>query len=766
VRNATLLCSALVLVPAGSIRADEGQWTPDQIHELDPDLLARKGLALKASDLWNDQDGGLMRAVINLSGCTAAFVSRRGLIATNHHCIYSAIQGQSTVEHDYLRGGFLAREPEEKLEAKGRTVRVLRSIRDVTERVRKAVDEATDDTARARAVESTQKSIVKECEDQSPALRCRVASFYNGSSYQLSETLELRDIRIVYAPPSAIGDYGGKIDNWMWPRHTGDFALVRAYVGPDGQPADHSPDNVPYRPEHRLRIGHTGVLPGDFVAVLGYPGRTSRYLAATEVERRLEQRLPATVELCKTWIGLLEALGTRDPEVELKVAAKLKGLTNRHKNARGMIDGLGRMKLLARRQEEDRALRKWAKDQSSTRYAEVLDELAALSEERRATFPHDFLLGSMTYGPGSLAIAVDVVRRAKEREKPDLERESAYMDRNEKRLWRSQERRLRNFDRRVDTALLEDLLRRVATLPKDQRFLDTPPERAAGIIAKTRMSDAAHVKTLFDAAEISTIEASKDPLLVMARRLVEEIEKMETRQRTQRGKGLRLGPVYFEMLKAVRRGPIYPDANGTLRFSYANVEGYSPQDGLQATAQTRLEGAIEKHTGVDPFDLPEMVRTRATEGRKTYWSDPELGDIPICFLSNADTTGGNSGSPVINGRGELVGLNFDRVWENIAGDFGYSPERSRSISADVRYMLWLLDDVVDAGTLLVELGVDKLRGRPPRKPRGHDAVPAAQLRVGPPGPRDPGCDCRTEARNLPWLAAVLALLCRRRRRRS
>jgi hypothetical protein len=761
-----ILCSVLVLVPTGSSRADEGQWTPDQIQELDPDLLAKKGLALEASDLWKAGGGGLMRAVVNLSGCTAAFVSPRGLIATNHHCVYSAIQGQSTVEHDHLKDGFVAHGPEDELEAKGRTVRVIRSISDVTQRVREAADQASDDAARARAVEAVQKTIVKECEDQSAALRCQVASFYNGTSYRLFETLELRDIRLVYAPPTAIGDYGGKIDNWMWPRHTGDFALARAYVGPDGEPAEYFPDNVPYEPKHHLRIGHRGVLPGDFVAVLGYPGRTSRYLAATEVQRQLEQRLVARVELCGKWIELLEKLGREDPQVKLKVAPKLKGLTNRHKNARGKLDGLVRMKLLARRQEEDAALREWAKQQESTRYTQVLDELAALSEERRATFTHDFLLGSMTYGPGSLAVAVDVVRRAREHARPDLEREPAYMDRNAKRLWRAQERRLRNFDARVDTALLEDLLERVGTLPEEDRFLDTPPERAAGIIGKTRMSDIEHVKKLFDDAESSTLEASKDPLVIMARRLADAIEKMESRQRIERGKELRLGPIYFEMLKAVRQGPIYPDANGTLRLSYATVQGYSPQDGLKATPQTTLAGAIDKHTGTEPFDLPKEVRQLAAEGKKTYWSDPELGDIPICFLSNADTTGGNSGSPVINGKGELVGLNFDRVWENVAGDFGYSPERSRNINADVRYMLWLLDDVVDAGALLTELGADKLRDRPVRKPRGHQDIPAARLRIGAPGPPDPGCQCRANAAGPLWLAGVLALFCCRRRRRS
>jgi hypothetical protein len=748
--------------------ADEGQWTPDQLDEIDFDELKSRGLELSPDQLWDPSGGGLLRAAVQLSGCSAAFVSARGLIATNHHCAYGALQDQSSVEHDYLRDGFYAATPGDELEAEGRTVRVLRSITDVTARVHEAIADAEDDANRARAAELAENQIVKECEQKSPGLRCRVASFYRGTIYRLFETTELRDVRIVYAPPSAIGNYGGEIDNWMWPRHTGDFALLRAYVGPAGEPAEFSSENVPYEPEHFLAVSSEGVLPGDFVAVLGYPGRTHRHLTTAETKRRLEQDLPAKAEVYGAWIEFLEDQARGNPELGIKLAAKLRSLANRRKNARGMIAGIQRMNLLERKHATDDALRKWTREHGSARHENVLRDLVALADKRRESFERDFLLENMSYGPGSLAIAIDLVRRARAQERPDIERPSDYMDRNERPLWRALEDRIRDFDAAVDAGLLEDLLGRVAKLPDDQRFVRTPPGRAASLVGRSRMSDRDHVRTLFDAADPVALAASTDPLVALAHELVDAIEDKEDRARLRTGEALVLGPAYFEMLGAVREGPLYPDANGTLRMSYAEILGYAPRDGLLATPQTTLAGALAKHTGVEPFRVPEIVRTHAAAARGTYWADPTLGDVPVCFLANADTTGGNSGSAMINGKGELVGLNFDRVWETIAGDFGYDVAVSRNISVDIRYLLWLLDDVVGADAVLEELGMSEYRDRTVRaSPGAVGSVRAATLRdLRPPAPPDPGCGCRFE-RNTPvfaWFWPAVFVLARGRRR--
>jgi hypothetical protein len=709
-----LLGVALCGLPgAPTASANEGQWMPEQIAELPRDELRSLGMEIDPAELWGGEKGGLMRAIVNLSGCSAGFVSEKGLVATNHHCAYRAIQSNSSVEHDYLRDGFLAGSLEEELDSKGTTVKVLMAVEDVTDRVRKAAEGLEDPVARARAVELASKKIVQTCEEEDAANRCRVAKFYNGSLLQLHRYVEFEDVRLVYAPPSSVGNYGGEVDNWMWPRHTGDFSLMRVYATPEGKPAPYSKGNVPYVPERWLTPSPQGVAPGDFVAVLGFPGHTDRYLPAVEVRRQLEQFLPARVELYGEWIEIMEAAGARDPAVKIKVAATLRSLANRHKNARGMIDGIVRNGILARRETEEAELAKWAEAQGD-RYEGVLEELKELSADRRAEFDRTFLVSNLDNAAGSLGAAIDLVRRAREAKKPDLERQDAYMERETDELWRKMQRRLRDYDRATDTALLSALFRRIEALPPETRFTGVKAADIGPILARTSVMEEAFLKEAFDAADADALDKSRDPLISLARELVVAIEAKELADDREEGVMLDLGPKYFEMLRAARGGVVYPDANATLRFSYAQVTGYSPRDGIVANPQTVLAGQVAKHTGEEPFDLPESLREAAKLASATYWSDPVLDDVPVCFLSNADTTGGNSGSPVIDGKGRWVGLNFDRVWENIAGDFGYSPERSRNITVDVRYLLWNLDRVADAGALLGELGVADKREAAPR----------------------------------------------------
>lgn len=710
--TAPALACLLASVPAA--QADEGQWTPDQIGKLDADMLRKKGLQLKAEELWDEKGGGVMRAAVNLSGCSASFISAKGLVITNNHCAVSAIQSQSTEKNNYLRDGFLAKDQKSEIEAKGKTVRVLDEITDVTEKVLAAAKGASDDTARAKAVSKVRKELVKACEEKDPARRCNVAEFYNGSLYRLFAYTELRDLRIVYAPPRSVGNYGGEIDNWMWPRHAGDFTVFRAYVSPEGKPADYAEANVPYEPKTHLKVSGNGVKPGDFVAILGYPGRTNRYLPAAEVQRYLEQVFPARIEIYGEWIDILEKLGAEDESIRIKVASKLRSMANRHKNARGMVDGITRMKLLDRRKDEETKLRE--KDGA----AEILDGLSGLSAKERATFRRDFLLSSFGYGPRTLSLALDLVRRAKEKQKPDLERVSSHMDRNDARMWKAQERKIRDYDPTVELALMTSFLEHLQKLEGEQAVPAVAGLRPDRLVKGTKLTDKATVEALWKAADPAAIEASRDPMIVLARGLVESIEAMEAEERKVRGQMLTLGPRYFKLLEEVRTGPVYPDANSTLRFSYATVQGYSPRDGLTATPQTTLAGLVDKHTGEEPFDVPARILEAAGKPRGSYWVDPGMGDVPINFLSNGDTTGGNSGSPVINGKGELVGLNFDRVWENIAGDFGYNIPRSRNVSVDIRYLLWMLDKVEDAGWLLDELELGHLRNKPARKAHAPD----------------------------------------------
>jgi len=775
----SLLGLGLAAAFVAHAHADEGQWTPDQIAQLDQAQLKTMGLELTPRELWNaagdEKTGGLMRAAINLGGCSAAFISAEGLIATNHHCAYSALQANSTPEHDYLKDGFLAASRGEELEAKGRPVRVLRKIRDVSAEVEAAAETGADDDAkRALAIDGVEKELVATCE-QTPGTRCTVASFYNGKEYRLFEYVELPDVRLVYAPPAAVGEYGGEVDNWMWPRHTGDFSLLRAYVGPDGAPADFSPENVPYEPARFLEVSTEGVGPGDFVAVLGYPGRTRRYMPAPEVARWVEQVLPFTVDFYGEWIEILEAHGARDEAVKIKVAATKKGLANRHKNSRGMLDGIEHMKLVDRRREEDQKLASWVAD-GHDEYADVLPALEVLSKEARAGHERDTLLASIARGPNSLAVAIDLSRRSAQLGLPDLERRSQYMDRNAKALWKRQERRLRDFDAAVDAEVLAMFLARNAALPEDQRITaltaiapDVSGDREAFLPAATKLvdgskfSDAKWVDKRWNGSPDAATKGN-DPLSKVAVDLAEELDALDAREDGIRGRHTRLYPRYFEMLEAARKGPIYPDANGTLRFSYASVKGYDKWDGSPQSPQTVLAGAVAKHTGDEPFDLPETVRAKADAAKDTYWADPVLGDVPLCFLSTGDTTGGNSGSPMVDGKGRLVGFNFDRVWENIAGDFGYNSGHSRNVTADVRYLLWMLDEVADAGHLLEEMGVADKRGQP-RRPKPEVGVAATspdaaatKPKTKAPDAKSSGCACSTGPAGSPPIGSLGGLL--------
>ncbi|MBC8072760.1 MAG: S46 family peptidase, partial [Deltaproteobacteria bacterium] len=697
VRAPLVVFTALLAIGPAAM-ADEGQWMPRQIAELDAAELERKGLQLAPGELYEPgKDGGaLLDAVVDLGGCSAGFVSADGLIATNHHCALSAIQAASSVEHDYLNDGFLARTRAEEIVAKDEDVAIVRSITDVTAQVHEVVARVTDPAARAVAVEQLGKQLVRDCEATAPSRRCRFAEFYAGAEFQLIESQQLRDVRLVYAPPSSIGNFGGEIDNWMWPRHTGDFALLRVYVDAKGESPGHDAANVPYKPQRFLPVGHEGVEPGGLVAVLGFPGATQRYQSSAEVARQIDQVLPARAELYAEWIGLLDAAGRRDSAVKIKVAAKLRQLQNREKNARGMLEGLARNGTLARREREDAELVRWTGEQKDARYADALARLGELSSERRDGFVRDFLLDNAARGANTLAIAIDLVRRAREREKPDLERVAAYMDRDAEQLWSAQQRRIRDFDREVDRALLASWLERTAKLPEGQRIAEGA---SADALVRTKLVDEAFTRKLWDASW-AELERERDPMIAFARALVPEIEALEQRERARKGVMLEIGPRWFEMLDAVRKGPVYPDANGTLRVSFATVQGYVPRDGLLAAPRTSLSGLLAKHTGVDPFDVPQAIRDAAPQAKTTWWADPTLADVPVAMLSNADTTGGNSGSPVIDGRGRWIGLNYDRVWENIAGDFGYSPERSRNIIVDVRYLLWILDEVLHADALL------------------------------------------------------------------
>jgi hypothetical protein len=669
---------------ACALYAEEGKWTPQQVLQIDSRWLKQQGLELPVSRLWDPKRGtGLLAAAVSVPGCSAAFVSANGLILTNHHCLFSLIQEHSTPQRDLITNGFLSNSREEELPGKTMRVNVPRKFTDVTKEVEAAVPAGADDLTRSKAIEAKQKEMVAACE-KIPGNRCSVGAFDGGLQYVLIEGMELTDIRLVYAPPRAIGEFGGEIDNFRWPRHVGDFAIARAYK-----------DGKPYQPEFFFPISRAGVKPGDFVMLMGYPGRTFRSLTAEEMSNERRFRFEMVHDVYGEWIKLLEETSKGSAEGSIAVAATLKSLNNSNTNAQGQLAGLTRGRLIEKQKANDDAVVAWASAKPA--YAKALEakkELDRLAEERRKTAVRDYLYSVIPVGALSLRHAAILVRLASERQKLDAEREPGYQNRDMQRLQAVLEREQKNFYQPSDEAMLKSWLARA----QKEEISAARGVNASDLLRGTKVTNVTERLKMFEETT-GQLRARNDPMLNLALALEPELREWKARTDARDGAVARLRPEWRKAVIAHAGKPVAPDANSTLRVSFAHVRGYFPNDGVEYTPQTTLAGLIEKHTGEEPFAAPQIILNAAKTAK--------ANQIPLNFLADADTTGGNSGSPVVNGRGELVGLNFDRVWENVANDFGYNPDFARNISVDIRFLLWLLEDVQHASYVVRELGLKK-----------------------------------------------------------
>jgi hypothetical protein len=693
-----------VLLLATASLAAEGKWMPQQVLEQGPEWVKQQGFGLPLEKLWDEKaGGGLLANAVQLPGCSGSFVSANGLLITNHHCIVGILQEHSTPQANLVKDGYLARTAADEKPAKAYWVQVPRAFKDVTKDVLAAIPAGVDDRGRFKAVEAKEKALVAECERQ-PRTRCTFATFDGGRFFTLTEFTELTDVRLVYAPPASVGDFGGETDNWMWPRHSGDFALLRVYEG-----------GKPYAPKYWFPVSTSGVKPGDAVAVLGYPGVSFRAWLAEEVKEREARWYPRVRDLAAEWIAIMEEEGKRSPEVRLATADDLRSLLNWRKNAEGQLAGLARGQIVAKRAADDARVEAYARKKGLADALAARQGLLALHEEKLATWDRDFLLDLSTRGARALSWPLLIVRRSWEAQWPDIERELGFQERDLKRLRERLERDQKRYAPKVDVRLAMSWLKRALALPKDQRieavdrvFGGLKGEAAVrkkleSLIAASKVFTLEERMKMFD-EPVDVLKARRDPLLDFAFSLDVERRALRDRRDAWSGRALELRPAWRAAVIAEAGRPVAPDANSTLRVTFGRVKGYSPRDAVTLQPQTTLAGMLEKHTGVEPFDAPERVRAAAAARKPTRWADERLGDVPVDFLADCDTTGGNSGSPVIDGQGRLVGVNFDRVWENVANDFGYDPAVARNVSADVRYLLWLLEEVEGASELLTELG--------------------------------------------------------------
>ncbi len=715
----TLLTAAIAVSCAaagGTAVAGEGMWVPQQLPEI-AGPLRKAGLRLDPKQLA-DLTGDPLGAVVSLGGCTASFVSPQGLVVTNHHCAYGAIQLNSTPENNLMVDGFNAATPADEITA-GPSARVfaLDSIEDVTDRVQAAIAAASDAPGRTRALDDIEKSLIAGCEADA-GFRCRLYSFAGGNTYRLFKNLEIRDVRLVYAPPGSVGAYGGEIDNWMWPRHTGDFAFYRAYVGRDGKPAAFAADNIPYQPKRFLKIADRPLGPDDFVMVAGYPGRTDRYALVEEFRNTEQWTYPTIARHYKALTALVGAAGDKDPEIEVKYASTMRGWENVLKNYDGQLAGFARTGAAATKLAEETAVLAWLAGQGADGEAAIAahEQLLALNVQAVATRERDLALGQFN-NTGLLSTATRLYRLAIERAKPDAQREQGYQQRDLPTIEGGMQQMERRYVPAMDRELQRYWLGEYLKLPAAQRVKAVDAwlggndaravDRALDRLGRSALTgNDERMKWL--TADRAAFESSKDPAIRYAVAVMPTLLALEQERKARAGDSLAARPVYLQAVadyKKSRGEFVYPDANSSLRLTFGNVKPYTKLDGTPQQPFTKLEEVAAKHTGQEPFDAPQALLDAVAAKRYGGLADRRLKTVPVNFLSDLDITGGNSGSPVLDARGRLVGLAFDGNWESVSSNWVFDPVMTRMISVDQRYMRWIMQEVYPAPQLLKEMGV-------------------------------------------------------------
>ena len=714
IKPGTILFLCLVL--SFSLFPEEGMIPLSEIHALNLEAL---GFKIDSRELYNPNGISLIDGIINLKGCTACFVSPEGLLLTNYHCAFDAIQAVTTPEKDYIKDGFMARNRSQEVRAENFTVRVIESYKDVSQEVLNVVNKKMNDAQRAKAIEKKQNEIAAQIEKKYPGRRAEVAEMFLGKTYILFVYTYLKDVRLVYAPPRSIGEYGGEEDNWMWPRHTGDFSFLRAYMAPDGSFADYSPDNVPYRPKKYLQVAPVGVQEDDFVFILGYPGSTSRHRTSYYLAYEEEFQKPYTIQLYGWMIDLLEKMSKTDRTVEIKLSTRLKGLWNRMKRYKGQLKGMKNLGLAAKRKQAETELQHFIDGNPSLRekYGHLLEQFKNHYDEKRKDAEYDLLLDNFLRHVALLNNAYKIYEGSIERKKKDTEREEDYMDKNLPLTQQGMKTALRNYYEPADKIILKEMFLRAARLkdkglnpiPAVEEIIKDAPDTEKAIAdfidnayRTTRLTDEAYMTSLFD-KPTAELDRAEEPFIRLARALYPTFRQKQEKEKRQKGLLDQLLAQLIDVKKQFAGKDFIPDANSTLRLTYGHVRGYSPADAVYFRPFTTLGGIIEKSTGLEPFIAPEKLVDLHKARDFGGFMHPGLNDVPVAMLYDTDTTGGNSGSPVLNAKGQLVGLNFDRVYEATINDYAWDESYSRSIGVDIRFILWFLDKFGGAQALLKEM---------------------------------------------------------------
>jgi hypothetical protein len=690
-------------------------WLPTLLKGIEGDMQAA-GLKLTAEDIYSINKGSLKDAIVLFGGgCTAEVIGSQGLILTNHHCGFGAITDHSTVENDLLRNGFWAKDLSQELRNPGLTATFVIRMEDVTDRIVPQLEAGQTEAQRREAVTRLSAPLIKEA-TQGTHYAAVVRPFNYGNSYYLIVTETFRDVRLVGAPPDGIGKFGGDTDNWMWPRHNADMSLFRIYTGPDGKPADPADANIPFQPRHVLPMSLEGPREGEFAMIFGFPGNTQRYLSSFAVEYVMEKADPMRIAMRTASLGVIDAAMRSNDRTRLQYADKQAGISNAWKKWIGELRGLNELNTLQRKRDYEAAYAAKAWEKGQGQYAAVIDDLRTLyGEYIPYATARDLFVEMVYYGPDVLRFADGFHDLIDGHEKLRVEGKLAQ-DVSERLT--GAERYFKNHDMAVDKAIFKALLpiyRKhipAALAPAvlqeiDTKFKGSTDAWVEALYARSVFTDELRLKAaLRNPSAKAMKKLAADPLYRVARSFFSTFldqvrpqhaavgDRIETAMRTY-VKGMM--EIYLEKT-------YWPDANSTLRLSFGQVEGSRPRDGVTYEPFTTLDGVIAKHVPGDPeFNVPQrLIDLHKAKDYGRYGAD---GTLPVCFTSSLHTTGGNSGSPVLNGRGELIGLNFDRSWESTMSDIQFDPAKCRNICVDVRYILFLIDIYADADHLLKEMTI-------------------------------------------------------------
>ena len=700
----------------GAATADEGMWLPSLIQKLNIREMQQMGCELTADDIYNINNSSLKDAVVALDrgSCTAELVSPDGLLLTNHHCGYGEIQAHSTDEHNYLRDGFWAKTRAEELPNPGKSVSFLIRMEDVTDKVMAEVTDQMDFNKRNEAIQKVAAKISMEARANTH-YEARVQSLFESNKYYLFVYETFRDIRLVGTPPESVGKFGGDTDNWMWPRHTGDFSMFRVYCSPDGKPADYNEKNVPYHPKHFLPISIKGIEENDFAMVLGYPGNTNRYNSSFGVKYIMEVTNPVRVEVRGVKLAIIDEYMKTSATARIQYSSKYARSSNYWKYSIGQNKGLENLDVIAKKEAIEKQFTEWvnADPVRKAKYGKALDMLkegySDLSDDRARSYMAEALL----QGPEIFAYANQM--QSLERLLDDPSKNSDRIKSVTSRMLSGLDRYFNDYDAATDQKLTAALMKLFYT-NIDAKFqpaifneIKTKYKGdfnlfASKMFANTIFADKAKMEAFLKNPNLKVLK--KDMALQASKSIYDKYSQVVAMGEASQpllaeGRHLFVGGL-MEMNKDKA---LYPDANSTMRLTYGQVLDYIPRDGVLYEYFTTTKGYLEKEIpGDQEFDVPPRLKQEFLKKDFGRYADAD-GTLRTCFITTNDITGGNSGSPVINGKGQLIGIAFDGNWEAMSGDVAFEPELQRCINVDIRFVLWIIDKYAGAKNLIDEMTI-------------------------------------------------------------